>query len=360
MKPMQERPYQARIINKTIKAVEDGHQNVLIESSTGSGKTYMALQIAERLHQEYGWKIGWTAMRRHLLLQAEEENRQTVNCQHLRFFSTFDKELPTDIDALIEDEGHHSASATSTELYKAVKPKLHLGLTATPFRTDRMKLCFSTVIKDAGIGALIDQGYLSPYHQYIYHGDWSPASVAYIYAEDRERWGKSVIYFLTEVECQECANLLRSSGVRCEVVTGSSNQEAQIEGFNHGDIDVLLNMVILTEGFDSPILKSVFIRPGSRGPTIQMGGRVFRRHPDKPFAQVVQSNRSRWPFTRIAFCERKFICELGGKWEDRQNNERVRQAQQAAIIAIAKAQVHMPQYLKKFQRRQNMLFEQQS
>lgn len=229
--------------------------------------------------------------------------------------------------------------------------------TATPFRTDRMKLCFSTVIKDAGIRALIDQGFLAPYHQYVYHGEWDPATVAMVYLSDRERWGKSVGFFLTEDECQRCADLIREGGVRCEVVTGSSNQEEQIEAFNHGDVQVLLNMVVLTEGFDSPILKTVFIRPGSKGPTIQMGGRVFRKHANKPTAQIVQSNRSKWPFVRIASSERKFICDAGGAWEERANNERVRQAQRATITAIAATNVSMPQYLKKYQKKQNMLFQ---
>lgn len=357
MKTIETRPYQVKIIGRTVEAVKEGHQNILIESATGSGKTIMALLIARQLYEERGWVTGWTAMRRHLLIQAAQENEQTIQFPHIHFFSMFDKVPPTGIDVLVEDEGHHSASATSTEMYKTIRPKLHLGLTATPFRTDRMKLCFSTVIKDAGIRALIDGGFLSGYHQYIYHGEWSPSQVAMVFIKDRERWGKSVMYFLTEVECMECAELLRASGVRCEVVTGSSNQEAQIEAFNHGDVEVLLNMVVLTEGFDSPILKTVFIRPGSKGPTIQMGGRVFRKHPDKPYAQIVQSNRSRWPFVRIASAERKFICDVGGNWEDRQTNERVRQAQRAAISAIANTTVQMPQYLKKFQKKQNALLQ---
>ena len=350
-------PYQHKIVERTVQAVADRHQNILIESATGSGKTLMALMAIQALHEKYGWTAGWTAMRKHLIHQAAEENKNTLNLPYVQFFSTFNDHPPEGIDILVEDEGHHSASATSVELYKTLKPKLHLGLTATPFRTDRMKLCFSTVIKDAGIRALIDQGFLAPYHQYVYHGEWDPATVAMVYLSDRERWGKSVGFFLTEDECQRCADLIREGGVRCEVVTGSSNQEEQIEAFNHGDVQVLLNMVVLTEGFDSPILKTVFIRPGSKGPTIQMGGRVFRKHADKPTAQIVQSNRSKWPFVRIASSERKFICDAGGAWEERANNERVRQAQRATITAIAATNVSMPQYLKKYQKKQNMLFQ---
>ena len=347
---IQTRDYQVRVLSKTLAAINEGHRNILIEAPTGAGKTIMALMLAKKLHQLFGWKTGWTAMRKHLLIQAEAENNKKLGFEHITFFSTFDKIPPVEIDVLIEDEGQHSATASSTELYKSLKPKLHLGMTATPFRTDRMKLCFSKVIKDAGLRALIDQGWLTPFHQYIMHDDWTPSVVAQMYIKDVERWGKSVIYFLTENECNECACQLRDAGVKCEVVTGSSDQESQIEGFNYGDTQVLLNMVVLTEGFDSPILKSVFIRPGSKGPVIQCGGRAFRKHHSKLYANIVQNSKSHWPFTKIASAERKFICYPGGAWQSREMNEKVAQAQRASIIAIAKVDVDLPPLIKKFKK----------
>ena len=49
-------------------------------------------------------------------------------------------------------------------MYNAIKPKVVIGLSATPFRTDRMRLPFSKIIKDAGIRALIDGGWLAQFH----------------------------------------------------------------------------------------------------------------------------------------------------------------------------------------------------
>lgn len=380
VKIVEERPYQQRIVQKVIDAIGEGHSNILIEAPTGSGKTVMGLMIAKRLNEEKGWRTGWTAMRKHLLLQASQENDNTLKLTNavttpggiINFFSTFDKhieEMVKDypIDLFIEDEGHHSASTTSTENYKIVKPKIHIGLTATPFRTDRMKLCFSRVIKDAGIRSLIDQGYLSPYHQYIFHESWTPEIVARHYLNCVEKWGKTVIFFLTEDESNACADILRLAGIKVEVVTGSSDQEDQIKSFNEGDTQVLINMVVLTEGFDSTILKTVFARPGSKGPTIQMVGRSLRKHfgldpisgeLQKPYAQVVQSGMSHWPFTRLASAEKKFVCNNGRDWEDRQTNERVAQASKAAIKAIAKIDVVMPPLLRKFQKRRFMSYGQ--
>lgn len=377
-KVVEERPYQERIVNKVMDAITAGHKSILIEAPTGSGKTIMGLMIAKRLGEERGWRTGWTSMRKHLLKQASDENDATLKIPNadvqpdgqIRFFSTFDKNIAEDqiqypIDLFIEDEGHHSASTTSTENYKVINPKVHIALTATPFRTDRMKLCFSKVIKDAGIRALIDQGYLSSYHQYIFHESWTPEIVARHFLNDPVRWGKSVIFFLTEDESQRCAEIIRAGGIKTEVVTGSSDQETQIESFNDGDTQVLINMVVLTEGFDSTILKTVWARPGSKGPTIQQVGRSLRKHYGtdpttgellKPFAQVVQNGASHWPFTRIASSEKKFVCHNGTNWEVRETNERVAQASRSAIKAIAKINVTIPPLLRKFQKRHFMTY----
>jgi len=244
---------------------------------------------------------------------------------------------------------HHTAAESAVTIYQKVAPQIHIGLTATPFRTDRMKLCFSRIIKDAGIRSLIDQGYLAPYHQYTFDFDWTPENVATVYLEGRERWGKTVGYFLTRDECDACAAIIRANGVPCKVVWANSDQEAQIAAFMRGDVPILLNMFILTEGFNAPDLQTVLVRPGSRGPTIQMVGRVLR---PKPYAQVVQNSHTRWPFTRTASAERKFIMNAHGQWEERGViGERLSAASRQALMAIPHISVDMPKYIDKHRKK---------
>src|ERR1035437_3222718 len=100
---LQIRDYQGRIVDHAIKAVEDGHKSILIESPTGSGKSLMAHLVAQRLHEKYGWTAGWTAMRRHLLSQAKADNERLLGFKAIKYFSLFDKNPPTGIDVLIED-----------------------------------------------------------------------------------------------------------------------------------------------------------------------------------------------------------------------------------------------------------------
>jgi superfamily II DNA or RNA helicase len=339
------RDYQQRIVANVLDAVQDGHKSVLLESPTGAGKSLMAHLVAKELYRRYGWKTGWTAMRRHLLGQAQADNRKLLGFEHVKYFSMFDKTPPTDVDVLILDEGHHSASETATTLFGMIKPKLFLAMTGTPFRSDRMKLCFSRTIRDAGTRALIDSGWLSPFHQYTFEGNWTPQMVADLYLREPERWGPSVVFFLTLAECFRCQRLLQSGGIRCEVVHGSSDQESQIAAFNRGEVPVLLNVIVLTEGFNAPQLQTVFVRPGSKGPTIQMAGRALRKHPGKPFAQIVQNAKTKWPFTKIASAEEKFV--LGGdQWRRREVIPgRVKAASINTILSIPDIDVQLPKFL---------------
>jgi superfamily II DNA or RNA helicase len=344
---LEKRDYQTRVIENTLQAVADGHQHILIEAPCGAGKTVMALEIARRLHEQYNYTAGWCAMRKHLVRQAAEENDAKIGFKHIEFFSMFNKNPPS-ADVLIDDEGHHTAAESAVTIYQKVNPRIHIALTATPFRTDRMKLCFSKVVKDSGIRALIDQGYLAPYHHYTFDNPWTPENVASAYLNDVERWGKTVGYFLTRVECEACAQLIRRGGVPCEVVWAGSDQEAQIAAFSRGEVPILLNMFILTEGFNAPDLKTVMVRPGSKGPTIQMTGRVLR---PKPYAQVIQNNDTKWLFSRTASPEQKFVLNHN-EWEDRDTeNTAIVSASHNTIMAIPRISVDIPAFIGKHRKK---------
>lgn len=311
------REYQSRVINRTIKAVDEGHQNILIVAPTGSGKTIMGHVIALNLYHIYGYNTGWSAMRKHLWHQAAKENQSLIHFDGVQYFSMFDKNPPK-CDVLISDEAQHTAAESAIVLQNKVKPKIHIGLSATPIRVDRMKLCFSKTIRDAGIRQLIDQGYLAPYHHYVFNDIWQPEIVAKIYLDNIDRWGKTIGYFLTVNECNICASIIRKSGIKCEVVSADSDQESQIEAFINGKVPILLNVNILTEGFNDPELRTVMVRDGSKGPTIQMAGRSLRPKPSgiPKHAQIVQSGFTKCPFVSIASPEKRFSLDRNG-WEDR-------------------------------------------
>ena len=369
------RPYQRRIVRKTSdmftgKFVNHRHEHecaaksVMIESPTGSGKTVMGLMGIKELQQEVpDLYVGWIAMRRNLLTQAANENvEKGINVQNIHFTSMFEKE-PLQLMAaraagkpimLCIDECQHDSTDSMAHLHGLVKPDYILGLSATPFRVDRAKLLFDKVIKDAGIHALIQDGYLSRYHHYTIP-KWDPATVAETYLRDPAHWGKSIFYFVNLPQCFELQNLLTMAGVRCDVVTGSSSakeREAQLEGFQNGDYDCLINCMVLTEGFDCPPLKTAWVRDSVKGPTMQMGGRVFRKFPTLPFKQIVQSGETHWPFIKTALPDEQYVWQET-EWRSLKVNPHINLMNHNSRLAIAEVEVKMPNFLLQFQAKKN-------
>lgn len=340
---LESREYQQRVVETAIKHQREGVQSTIVVSPTGSGKTVMGLLIAKRLEELYGWSFGWVAMRRELLRQAAKENEEKIGVKNIHFISMFEKEPPK-VDMLIVDEAQHDTTSSCAHLHNIIRPKFILGMTATPFRTDSVKLCFEKIIKDAGIRKLIDFGYLSPYHHYTTERyDWE--TVPDLYVAEQEKWGKSLMFFLTIEKCERAAARLRQAGVRCEVVTGKTDRERQIRDFAEGRIDVILNVYVLSEGFDCPDLQTVWVRDSSKVPTIQMGGRGLRKFPGKTHVNIVQSKLTRYPFTRVASPEMQFVRVLDTWRTVGQKNDKIDVAAKNARIAMTQSNPIMPKFI---------------
>lgn len=342
--PIQEREYQKRVIESCVDYIEQDYDSVLIESPTGSGKTIMGLIIGRYLELKYGYSIGWVAMRRNILKQVVIENEK-IGIEKLYPISMFCKE-PPEVDILIMDEGHHDATNSASHLHNILRPKFILGLTATPFRTDRMKLCFEKVIKDIGIRTLIDEGYLSHYHHYTIKR-WTPEEVCERYLMEKEKWGKSLMFFLRIEEAIRAAEILRHNGVRTEVVTGKTDRTSQLDAFEAGDVDVITNVYVLTEGFDCPDLRSVFVRPSRKLPTIQMAGRSLRIHENNPHVNIVQSEDTKYPFTKMASAQMQYVM-VDGDWRSvKPNTKKIRDISGRALITMAHTNIILPKILNK-------------
>lgn len=245
-------------------------------------------------------------------------------------------------DILVHNCQHDGAS-TMASIHQMLKPDLVLGMTATPFRTDRVKLCFEHVIRDAGIHQLIKDGYLSQYHQYVID-EYNPEKVAHHYLAEPDRWGKSIFYFLTHVECQKLKHLLAEGGVHAEVVDSNSDEDQQLLDFREGRVKCLINCMKLTEGFNDPGLQTAWVRDASKGVTIQMAGRAFRKFPNVPFKQIVQSKKTEYPITKTALPTKQFQWQ-DDSWRSLTVNEQLEETHQSVCQAIANIEVKLPEFL---------------
>lgn len=292
------RGYQLAAVAQTLEYFQNGEESVIIESPVGSGKTVMGLLVIQAMQEANpDLRVNWVASRKHILNQMEEVNREFFHCR-VTPVSVFNPSPPR-ADMIVLDEAHHEATQSCLTMYERTGNSMTLGLSATPLRTDKMRLSFRKNIRTCTIQTLIDQGVLSQYHS-CKIPIWNVQLCAKIYCQSPEKWGKTLIFFHTLNECREFAAQLSSNGIRCEVVTGSSNKDKQLAMFSSGQVQVIANVSVLSEGFDLPELRSVFIRDANRLPTIQMAGRGLRRSPEKDFCYLVQSEQSKFPCEKIA------------------------------------------------------------
>jgi superfamily II DNA or RNA helicase len=346
-------------------------RSVMIESPTGSGKTVMAFITAAILKSQYpDLVVGWVAMRRDLLRQAAAANKTLgINIPDIQFCSMFDKNPEVLVQArqdgrkilMVVDEAQHDAANSMAHLHNIIEPDLILGMTATPFRTDRVKLCFDKIVKDAGIHQLIQEGYLAKFHHFSIP-KWDVETVANHYCMSPKRWGRSIFYFLTKDDCRDLRDTLCRRGhferwqkaVRDHddigmrtmdpVVDGQSDRERQLAAFLNDENDKLINCMVLTEGFDDPSLQTVWVRDSGKGTTMQMAGRVFRQFPSLANKQVVQSKMTRWPMIRTAMPEQQYLWQ-SDEWRSLTVNPHLQEINNRARLAIAQTEVNMPKFV---------------
>lgn len=353
------RPYQDRIIGQVVNYWKVGDiRSIMIESPTGSGKTFMGLHAAQDYKDQTGHNpiVVWVAMRQHLLSQVVVEKVKFGLNIDLRPLSMFDKHTRATLQLEIEanpdrpvvlclDEAQHDAATSMTDVYQAIKPDYVLGLSATPFRVDKAKLCFEKQIRDAGIHRLISDGYLSKFDLHMLE-KWTPETVTAAYFEDPAKWGKSVFYWLNTEQATECNERLIAGGVRSAQIVGGQDYDPYIQDFKAGRLDCLVNCMVLTEGFDCPELQTAWVRPSSRGPTMQMAGRAFRIHDDVPRKNIVQSDDTKWPISRTATPEEQFKL-VDGEWLSLKPNKKMDAISIAAVRRTIENYQPLPDFITK-------------
>ncbi|WP_051663457.1 DEAD/DEAH box helicase [Alicyclobacillus macrosporangiidus] len=218
---------------------------------------------------------------------------------------------------LITDECHHARAASYMRIYEALgylgdkvrDGGLHLGLTATPYRADGagLRKVFDGVAYAIGVTRLIDEGYLVPpkavrlaivegLEEARQGGDWTDNELSGLVntpsVNERivEAWkehaqDRLTIAFCVSVEHAEAlAATFEAAGIKAETVTGAmpkDERRATLDAFSRGEVRVVCNYGVLTEGFDRPEVSCLIMaRPTtSHGLYTQMIGRGLRLAP---------------------------------------------------------------------------------
>lgn len=224
------------------------------------------------------------------------------------------------IKTIITDEAHHAAAQSYLNIYKElgfIRDKqgylhtseecLHVGFTATPQRSDGLGLekVFDEVVYSRDILEMIRDGYLCDIvADRIYSnsnidkvgtkaGDFNDSQLSSAINNDARNElivkgyidhasGKQCIVFCVDVaHVMAVTEMFDAAGVKAGYVVGATEKGQRrhtIEQFRNGEIQVLVNCMVATEGFDVPTIECVILaRPTkSQNVYIQQLGRGLR------------------------------------------------------------------------------------
>lgn len=314
---------------------------------TGAGKTVIFSHLAKTWNATRDGKIVILVHRDELVTQAVDKLRKAAPMLTAGVVKGARNELDTDVivasvqtlakparlfplldkvGLVIVDECHHAAATsymTILEEFGCFRTDgtgaVAVGFTATMSRADSRALAdvWEEVVYTRDILDMIALGYLSDVKGKLVtidgmsledvkksRGDYAASSlsdmlqtsgaitaVADAYLEHAK--GRSALLFAPTVEAAELfSTAFLERGVTSAVVWGSmpeADRRRTLRRFDDGEIDVLCNCMVLTEGYDSPRAEvAIIARPTTSAALyVQMVGRVLRTFPGKDMALVL-------------------------------------------------------------------------
>lgn len=330
------RDYQTDAIDAIDAAEREGVQRPLVVHPTGTGKTVtfshliaqragigraLVLVHRDELAQQTMEKIGLVAPELAAgIVKAErnEVDRDVIvaSVQTIHRDNRLAALLAAGpVETVVVDEAHHAPAPTWTKVLTGLGSfspfgPLTVGFTATPERDGKSLGVWERVVSYKSIREMIYHGHLCPIEGQtvqtsmdlddvrVTGGDYQDGSLgtalessgaieeiadAYRkYAADR----KGVAFLPTVATSKHLAAALCKRGVRAEHLDGKTPTEERrliLKRLHTGDIQVVTNCAVLTEGFDEPSISCVVVaRPTKfHGLYVQMVGRGTRKHPGK-------------------------------------------------------------------------------
>lgn len=206
-------------------------------------------------------------------------------------------------DGILVHNCHHAAAGTYRKIFDHFRPEKLIGFTATPNRGDKVRLndVFQKIIFQRDLRWGIENGYLCGiqclrvnigYDLSAVHtrqGDYAPGELdqamdgtADAIAEAYQKYAKgaTLIFAVSVRHAREIADKIPGA----VVVTGETRDRAAIiRAFTDGEIPVLVNCMVFTEGTDIPRVETVMVARPTQSESLycQMVGRGTRLYPGK-------------------------------------------------------------------------------
>ena len=319
---MQLREYQSAALEKARDQLALGRRKVLIVMPTGGGKTCTAAEAC-RQHVNAKGRVLWVAHRRELIKQG----RDTLERYGMRVGAFgLNSAAPVQVESIqslvhpkrrevppatlvVADEAHHLLAEEWRKLAEMYKECLLIGLTATPERGDGQPLgdIFDALVVAAQMSQLIAMHELDPSVGLVpcdvkrpVHDDGSPwvlrsDEVAQHPVEAYQAFanGERAVVFAPNVPAaREFSDAFNAAGIASDIVHSKmpkDERDSVLKLFERGELRVVCNVNILSEGWDDPGCSVCILARGCEhaGLYIQMVGRVMRPFPNKNRAILI-------------------------------------------------------------------------
>lgn len=341
------RPYQSEALEKIRQAYKNGRRRVIVSLPTGTGKTVVFAHFPRYFQMKKRLLV--LAHREELLLQARDkflslDPELTVGIEQSSSRAPSDAKVviasvptlgraggtrltqlnPEEFFLIVVDEAHHAVAPTYQRifdhfgLFAPDTSRYLVGFTATPRRGDKQGLgaVFQEICYARDLREMIADRYLCPITGWrvnsgtsldnvkIRHGDFVESQLAEaVNTVDRNnllcaaymklaKGRRAIVFCVNVAHAIDVCEAFTAAGMRAAAVWGDMSPEdrrATLARFSAGEIDVVTNCNVLTEGFDEPRVGAVIMARPTRSRLLytQMVGRGTRLHPDKKDLTVI-------------------------------------------------------------------------
>ena len=236
-----------------------------------------------------------------------------IKAMSIQWLARHYDEIGEEPGMIVIDEAHHALAKTYKEMWDRFPKAKFLGLTATPCRLNGKGFTdlFDVLVQSWSVPEFISKGRLATYdfvsiksngvtqrlidslQKRGADGDYQNKEMDMLlnkrpsierlyrsfeeYGKDR----KGIVYAINISHAKKIVELYQEHGIKAVAIdskTPAAERQADIEAFKKGDIQVLVNVDIFSEGFDCPDVEFVQLaRPTlSLAKYLQMVGRGLR------------------------------------------------------------------------------------
>ncbi len=342
---VQPRPFQREILEGLEAERQRGHTRNLVVAATGTGKTVMAALDYKRERRKAGdLSLLFVAHRKEILDQSVRVFREvlqdgsfgerlyegTAPVEGRHVFASIQslhadrlaRVSPEAFNYIVVDEFHHAAAPSYEKLLAHLRPRILLGLTATPERTDRLDVLHyfdGRIASELRLWSALDQGLLCPFQYFgvsdatdLSHVEWKrgyvPSQLESLYTADdarvrlilRELNDKvadlsrmRALGFCVSIDHAEfMARRFVEAGIPAKAVstrTRDDDRAAALRDLRDRSIRILFAVDLFNEGIDVPDIDMVlFLRPTESATVfLQQLGRGLRRAEGKECLTVL-------------------------------------------------------------------------